>query len=378
MQLEELAGNKYKPCAIMPKTKSRHSSTSGSYDTRLVAAQSLAKGDLVRHRVTGKLGVFQEINLDYALPEVWVQFESDTEISIPISCNPLDLERVSSALNQQEEMPSMSELSGAEVIPVTAVEVFEELTEAEAAELHRLEHKVERAFYEAGAALRELRDKRLYRSTHRTFEEYCKDRFGFQRAYPYRLIDAAAVVDNLSPIGDILPKSESQCRPLARLGPLEQCIVWQQAVDEAGGKVPTGRIVKGIVERLKEKMLRNASDFCSIGDAFTLARLEGAERKYNSCWAIASQLNDFTLGVDVHDGTILVKPENLKPIDDPDVRRQLPQTLKRIRRLRNIGLLDRGAYNVLEDLGRQTYLTPVEEGLLRWLENHYGLVSEED
>jgi len=73
-----------------------------------------------------------------------------------------------------------------------------------------------------------------------------------------------------------------------------------------------------------------------------------------------------------------VKPENLKPIDEPDVRRQLPQILKRIRRLRDCGLLDRCAYTVLESLGRQTYLTPVEEGLLQWLENHYGVVSAED
>jgi len=35
----------------------------------------------------------------------------------------------------------------------------------------QLERKVERAFYEAGCALRELREHRLYRSTHQTFEE---------------------------------------------------------------------------------------------------------------------------------------------------------------------------------------------------------------
>ncbi|WP_396019828.1 MULTISPECIES: hypothetical protein [Nostocaceae] len=43
----------------------------------------------------------------------------------------------------------------------------------------------------------ELRDRRLYRSTHTTFEEYCRDRFGFERRHPYRLIEAAVVVDNL-------------------------------------------------------------------------------------------------------------------------------------------------------------------------------------
>lgn len=38
-----------------------------------------------------------------------------------------------------------------------------------------LERKVERAFYEAGKALMEIRDRRLYRSTYKTFEEYCRD-----------------------------------------------------------------------------------------------------------------------------------------------------------------------------------------------------------
>ncbi|WP_292736205.1 hypothetical protein [Nostoc sp. JL31] len=35
---------------------------------------------------------------------------------------------------------------------------------------------MERAFFEAGKALAELGDRRLYRSSHRTFEEYCRDR----------------------------------------------------------------------------------------------------------------------------------------------------------------------------------------------------------
>lgn len=70
-----------------------------------------------------------------------------------------------------------------------------------------------------------------------------------------------------------------------------------------------------------------------------------------------------------------VKPDNLQPIDFPDARLQLPATLKRIRRLRDCGLLDRCAYTVLESLGRQTYLTEVEERLLSCLEEYYGLKS---
>ncbi len=86
-------------------------------------------------------------------------------------------------------------------------------------------------------------------------------------------------------------------------------------------------------------------------------------------------MRDFTVEVEVHDSILIVKADNLNPIASPDAHRQLPQTLKRIKRLRNAGLLDRGAYNVLEDLGRQTYLTNVEEKLLSCLEEHYGVKS---
>lgn len=122
---------------------------------------------------------------------------------------------------------------------------------------------MERAFYEAGSGLRELRDKKLFRSTHRTFEEYCRDRFGFQRRYSYRLIDAATVVNDLCPIGtheelgtaatQILPTNERQVRDLVGLEAEEQRLVWDEAIQAAGGKLPSGRIVKNIVERLKER-----------------------------------------------------------------------------------------------------------------------------
>ena len=77
----------------------------------------------------------------------------------------------------QEENPATA------TITVTAVEV-PELTEEEQRDRLHLERKVEKAVFEAGKALMELRDRRLYRSTHSTFEEYCKDRFGFQRRHP--------------------------------------------------------------------------------------------------------------------------------------------------------------------------------------------------
>ena len=61
----------------------------------------------------------------------------------------------------------------------TIIEIVnnEELCLEDEQERLRLERQVERAFYAAGCALRELRDQRLYRSTHKTFKEYCQEIF---------------------------------------------------------------------------------------------------------------------------------------------------------------------------------------------------------
>ena len=129
----------------------------------------------------------------------------------------------------------------------TPVEVVEELSPTEAADRQRLELKVERAFYESGCALRELRDRRLYRSTHRKFEDYCQERFGMTPRPAYYLIAATGVFENLQMRtngSQILPTSERQVRPLTKLKPESQRQVWQEAVDAAGGKVPSGRLVK--------------------------------------------------------------------------------------------------------------------------------------
>ena len=291
-----------------------------------------------------------------------------------------DEDLIHSAIFNQETLmdnPLVDEIEDRapqKTLTIAATVQLEELTEDEEQERHRLELKVELGFREAIIALKNLRDKKLYRSTYRTFEEYVVNRFGMQRAHAYRLVNAAVVVENLSPIGDILPTTESQCREVAKLPTAnQQREAWRQLLNSTGGKVPSAKEVKGIVNRLKEKPLVKASDFCNIGDAFILTRLEGTERKYNGCWAIASDLREFTITVDIYDGELAVKPENLDPIDLPDVRRQLPQTLKRIQKLRNAGMLDRCAYTVLESLGRQTYLTDVEEVVLECLEKHYGI-----
>lgn len=53
-----------------------------------------------------------------------------------------------------------------------------------------------------------------------------------------------------------------------------------------------------------------------------------------------------------------------------------PQVLKRIRRLRDVGMLDRFAYTALESLGKQIYLSDLEEKFLSFMEDYYKIDSE--
>ncbi len=266
----------------------------------------------------------------------------------------------------------------------TSTVVLEELTPDEEKERHRLEIKIDRAISESWLALKQLRDRRLYRSTHKTFEEYALERFGYNRAHAYRLINAAVVLENLSLTqieSDLspnwrqkLPISESQCRELAKLPSKQQPIAWEQVLEVSNGKAPTAKAVRSVVEQIKERPLFLATDFCSPGEVFTLTKLLEHERKYNGYPCVAVELKHFTIDVDVYNATLSVKPENLKKIDDPNVRRQLPAIIKRIKRLQQYNL-DRSAYPILDLLGKRTYLTSFEDKLLTLMEHEHGIES---
>ncbi|MCK6629606.1 MAG: hypothetical protein L6R45_31065 [Anaerolineae bacterium] len=149
------------------------------------------------------------------------------------------------------------------------------LTTSEATRLAELETVIERGlqtFIEVGSALMEIRNSRLYRQTHATFEEYCQDRWDLRKSRTYQLMDAAEVVENLksSTIVELsggaipLPINEAQARPLARLGVDMQRQVWQKAVETA----PQGRITARHVETI----VREFESAQAEPDSFTCPR----------------------------------------------------------------------------------------------------------
>lgn len=132
------------------------------------------------------------------------------------------------------------------------------VTSDEADRLIELEGRIERGlhtFVDVGNALLEIRDGRLYRSTHGTFEDYCRERWGMVRQHANRLIAAAEVAGNLEPVGSILDVPERALRPLARLEPEEQRIAWQTAVETA----PNGKVTAAHVEHVVAEMRNEAA-----------------------------------------------------------------------------------------------------------------------
>lgn len=292
----------------------------------------------------------------------------------------------------------------------------QELTDDEVRDLLFLERKVERAFYEAGKALQELRDRRLYRSTHKTFEEYCSDRFAFTRRRPYQLIDASIIVDNLLSEADemctnrtqienpdqlttngtqndeeevrtnrtqnetdgmctnrtqILPTSEWQVRPLTSLEPDQQREAWRKAVEEAGGKVPSGRIVKSIVDQIRERT--KTPNPWRVNEVATIIVKDNPElRGKGGCWAVITEVHNFSCTVRLWDGEYQVKLEHLKAfpyaITDKDKKFFL-ELCDRLSKLYN-SEMEETAKAILFSLGKidRPWLTELEERVLRVVE----------
>lgn len=122
------------------------------------------------------------------------------------------------------------------VIPKLAVSPFAMMLSAERpglsaddlAVLNANEGIIERGnktFVEVGRALLTIRDHEngvLYKKRYGTFEKYWRERWDFERAHVYRLMDAAKLFEEMSPLGEVfpgapLPTTESQMRALKRL-----------------------------------------------------------------------------------------------------------------------------------------------------------------
>lgn len=104
-------------------------------------------------------------------------------------------------------------------------------------------------FYEVGCALARIRDSKSYKlvAGFDTFEEYCRERWDMGYRHANKVIAAADVVHNLTPIG-VTPTVESQARPLTKLAPEQQREAWQRALELAGDRRITAKLVGSVVD----------------------------------------------------------------------------------------------------------------------------------
>jgi hypothetical protein len=128
------------------------------------------------------------------------------------------------------------------------------LTPFESATLSGCEERIERGlqtFVEVGQALATIREKRLYRTEHETFEDYCRQRWSMSARHANRSIEAAAVVESMGPMGPT-PTNERQVRELAKVPEAERADVWRETVERTEGK-PTAAAVAELAEQRRKQ-----------------------------------------------------------------------------------------------------------------------------
>lgn len=117
--------------------------------------------------------------------------------------------------------------------------------------LQELEAKVARSFVDGAAALRQIRDEARYRTEagYDTFEEYCRERWGFSRQRAHQLLAGAELAQRVS---TIVYLNEAQARELLRIkDPEEQATALREAVDSApAGRVTARHISEVVAKRL--------------------------------------------------------------------------------------------------------------------------------
>lgn len=129
------------------------------------------------------------------------------------------------------------------------------LTREESIALVDCEERIERGmktFIEVGQALAAIRENRLYRAEHETFEAYCRDRWKFNDRRAAQLISAAELVSTIVETGLPAPENEGQARALSKVPEPERADVWRDTVERTNGK-PTAAAVAETAKQAGEQ-----------------------------------------------------------------------------------------------------------------------------
>lgn len=132
-----------------------------------------------------------------------------------------------------------------------ATEVVETLSNKERRRLSELESTITegmRWYEQAGQALAEIRDAKLYRDSHATFAEYCKDKWDVTVRRAYQLMEASTASENVKKITHLEIPNESVAREFSKLPEKIQVRVAKKLVKSK--EILTAKSVEIVAQKL--------------------------------------------------------------------------------------------------------------------------------
>lgn len=164
------------------------------------------------------------------------------------------------------------------------------LAPSESKRLQELEIVIEtgkQTFVAVGNALAEIRDGRLYKATHKTFEDYCQTKWGLSRPRAYQMIEAAETVAVLPPKMSTIVDTESKARELAKAPVARRPDVMEKAKEMAGKKPVTAKHIAKACEEVRHSTMPTTLPKVEFSTE-SEARITEAEKDSNNLWQMKS------------------------------------------------------------------------------------------
>jgi hypothetical protein len=149
-----------------------------------------------------------------------------------------------------------------------------------------------KSFYNVGRALADIRSGRLYRAAFSTFDAYAADKWDMTRQRATQLIASWRIHEQLQSYGfKVLPTTESQCRPFAKVPEDMEydsrvVQIWQAVVDS--GKPVTAKLVDTVASEIlginkqeakEDKATDNATSAASASAGPAAEESKGIDRE---------------------------------------------------------------------------------------------------
>lgn len=177
--------------------------------------------------------------------------------------------------------------------------------------------EIEHGFAKVAEALRQVRELELYKTTHATFEDYCREVWGKSGRWARYRIAGLPVFHLLTDVfggtAVPLPDAESQIRPLVGLTPDAQAQAWADAVEASGGKRPTQAAVDRKARQERARLLVQGSKYAAVVQKMNMGTLTpeqalGLAMALDQC---APSVRPHVLALDVSDPAVILEINRL-------------------------------------------------------------------